>query len=501
MAVLERWVRHIADRKIPYAAVVAFPAMAEDGLAGRPALELAEIVRRRRASPLEVLEAHLEQVERLEPGVHAFQVLRAERAREEARALADSPELAELPLAGVPVAVKDSLDVAGEPTRLGSLATSDAPAATDDELVRRMRAAGCVVVGKTCQPELAIWSFGESNLGLTRNPWDPERTTGGSSAGAAAALAAGMVPLAQGSDGGGSIRIPAALTGLFGIKPGRGVVPVGGGLEEHWFGLSEWGPLATTVADAAMLLDVLAGSRRHRDPRPPDRRLRIALSLRSPALGTRASREVRAAVEATADALRAAGHVITVTDPPYGTRLTLMWLHRWFAGIAEETDRLGLRVDRLEPRTQAMARLGRWLIRNRPVPAGGTRPFEARMEALFRDHDLLLTPATARPAPHAAGWVGRTWPSTLMEQSRFVPFTPPWNVAGLPAASIPAGLSADGLPLGAQLVGPRGGERLILEVASQLEQLRPWPRHAPLAHAGSAPEPRPRRRTPSRPRA
>jgi amidase len=171
---------------------------------------------------------------------------------------------------------------------------------------------------------------------------------------------------------------------------------------------------------------------------------------------------------------------VTVTDPPYNTHLTLMWLHRWFAGIAEDADRMGLPADRLEPRTQAMARLGRWLNRNRPVPAGGVAAWRRRMNGFFRDHDLLLTPATARPAVHAAGWLGRTWPSTLLEQTAFVPYTQPWNVAGLPAASIPIGLSADRLPIGMQLVAPAGGEGLILSVARQLEELRPWPRLAPV---------------------
>ncbi|HEV3232612.1 MAG TPA: amidase family protein [Candidatus Dormibacteraeota bacterium] len=455
--------------------------MADDGLVGRPALELAELVRRRRVSPLEVLDAHLAQVDRLEPRVHAFLAVRAERAREEARALGDAKDLADLPLAGVPIAVKDSVDVAGEPTRLGSLATSAAPAERDDELTRRMRAAGAVVIGKTSQPELAIWGMGESSLGVVRNPWNLERTTGGSSSGSGAAVAAAMVPIAQGSDGGGSIRIPAGLCGLVGIKPGGGVVPVAGGLPEHWFGLSEWGPLATTVADAAMLLDVLAGTERYRDPAPPGRPLRIALSLRSPAAGTRATREVRAAVEAGVDALRGAGHTVIVTDPPYSTKLSLLFLHRFFAGIAAEADLLDLPVERLEPRTQAMVRLGRWLNRNRPVPAGGTDAWRARMAAFFRDHDVLITPTTAKPAIHADGWAGRTWPSTLLEQTYFVPFTQAWNVAGLPAASVPAGLSADGLPIGMQLVAPAGGEGLILSLARQLEDLRPWPRQAPLA--------------------
>ncbi|MEA2646537.1 MAG: amidase, partial [Chloroflexota bacterium] len=172
-------------------------------LVGRGAIELAEMVRRHEVKPTEVVEAHLRQVEALEPRLHAFLALRAERAMDEARELEKRPDLAELPLAGVPTAMKDSVDVAGEPTRLGSLATSDAPAEADDELTTRVRHAGAIVIGKTRQPELAIFHNTDSRFGTTRNPWNLERAPGGSSGGAGAAVASAMIPLAQASDGGG----------------------------------------------------------------------------------------------------------------------------------------------------------------------------------------------------------------------------------------------------------------------------------------------------------
>jgi amidase len=448
---------------------------------GRTAIEIAEMVRTGQVKPTEVVSDHLRQVEKLEPSIHAMLSQRPERALAEATELEKRADLGSLPLAGVPVTIKDSVDVAGEPTRLGSLALPDTPRESDDELVRRLRQAGCIVVGKTNQPELAIWHFTESNLGTTRNPWNLDRGPGGSSGGAGAGVAAAMTPIAQGSDSGGSIRLPAAFCGLFGIKPGPGIVPIAGGATEHWFGMSQWGPLATTVADAALVLDVLAGTTTYRDVQAPPGRLRLALSLKAPATGVGVNREVRLAVEAAADALRDAGHTITVTDPPYSPDFMLYFLHRFFGGIAMEADELGLELSRLEPRTHRMVRIGRYLNRYRPVPPDGTRRVYERFENWFRDYDVLMTPTTAQPFTSASGWLGKSYISTLLKATNQVPFTQAANMLNLPAASIPAGLTADGFPIGMQLVAARGGESLILSLAHQLEELRPWPRHAPLA--------------------
>jgi amidase len=452
--------------------------MSTVGLSG---VEIAELVRSGRAKPTEVVADHLRQVDRLEPRVNALLSQRPEKAMAEAAALEGRQDLDKLPLAGVPVTIKDSVDVAGEPMRLGSLALPDTPREKDDELVRRLREAGCVVIGKTNQPELAIWHFTESNLGITHNPWNLDRAPGGSSGGAAASVAAAMAPIAQGSDGGGSIRLPAAFCGLFGLKPGPGIVPIAGGADEHWFGMSQWGPLATTVADAALVFDILAGTNTYRDVSKPEGRLRLALSVKPPTTGVRVNREVRLAVEASADALRSAGHTVTVTDPPYSPEFPLYFLHRFFAGIALEADELDLPMAKLEPRTQRMVRIGRYLNRYRPVPHDGTRRLYQRFEAWFQDYDVLLTPSTAQPSVPAGGWSGKSYITTLLTATSQVPFTQAANMLNLPAASIPAGLTFDGFPIGMQMVAARGGEALILSLAKQLEELRPWPRHAPMA--------------------
>ncbi|HEV1997441.1 MAG TPA: amidase [Candidatus Dormibacteraeota bacterium] len=448
---------------------------------GLTAIELAALVHEGKAKPSEIVAEHLRQVEAAEPVIHAFLTVRTENAMEEARSLDLRPDLKQLPLAGVPVGIKDSVAVAGEPIRLGSLATTDQPAAADDEIVKRLRAAGCVVIGKTRQPELAYIHATESNFGVTRNPWNLERSPGGSSGGSSAAVASAELPIAQASDGGGSIRIPAAYCGLFGIKPGPGLVPIPGGHDEHWFGLSQWGPLATTVADGALVLDVMAATSRFRDPRPPSKRLRIAVSTKSTTVGGRVDRDLRRAVEETADALRQAGHLITIADPPYSPRLSLAYAHRFIVGMADEVDEFKMQFSSLEPRTQRLVRIGRYLRTHHPVPPNGADLWRDRFTAWFSDYDALITPTTAQASAPAAGWLEVSWTKFLFMGSQQAPMTNPWNVAGFPAASVPGGLTADGFPLGVQVVAPRGGEALVLSIAAQMEQLRPWPRHAPMA--------------------
>jgi amidase len=453
---------------------------------GLTALEIAGLVQAGQAKPSEVVEEHLRQIEAAEPVIHAFLSVRVEKALEEARRLDGSKELKELPLAGVPIGIKDSVDVAGEPTRLGSLATQDRPAAADDELVTRLRRAGAVIMGKTRQPELAFIHATESYFGITRNPWNLDRSPGGSSGGSGAAVAAAEVPVAQGSDGGGSIRIPAAYDGLFGIKPGPGVVPVAGGHEQHWYGLSEWGPLATTVADGALVLDVLAGTTRFRDPKPPEGRLRIAVSTKATALGVSVHRDLRRAVEETADTLREAGHLVTIADPPYNPRLALGYIHRFTSGIADEVDEFRMDFNRLEPRTQRFVRLGRYFRNHRPVPPDGAETWREKFTAWFADYDALVTPTTVRPFTQAAGWLDMGWVEFLNRGTREASMTQVWNLAGFPAASVPGGMTSDGFPLGVQVIAPRGGEALVLSICTQLEGLRPWPRHAPLAESVAA---------------
>ena len=372
------------------------------------------------------------------------------------------------------MAVKDNFDVAGEPTRFGSRATPAAPAAADDELVRRLRDAGAVVIGKTRMPELAIFGFTESAFGITRNPWNRERSPGGSTGGGAAAVAAGMAPLALGTDGLGSIRGPASFCGVFGLKPTRGLLPLMGGAAEHWYGLSVTGPIATTVRDAALMLDVLAASHAHRDVRPPAGRLRVALSLRPPTFLARLAEPVAERVTEAARVLEAAGHAVAESDPPYPATLPNWLVRKWLAGVAQDSH--GLAEADLEKRTRTMARWGRRL------GPGSDRAFAAwaaLATGWFRDFDVALTPVVARPSIPAEGFTGRGFIRTALPQIRTLPYTQAWNAAGFPAAAVPFGTGPEGVPIAVQVIALPGNEARILSVAAQLEELRPWPRTAP----------------------
>jgi amidase len=453
-------------------------AGAEDELAdpcAASAVAIASAVRAGRADPEDVVRAHLERIARRDPDLNAFQIVRGTRALEEARALRGRPDLATLPLAGVPVAIKDNVDVAGEPTRLGSAATSARPATHDDELVRRLRAAGAIVIGKTRMPELAVWPFTESDAyGDTRNPWDPTRGAGGSSGGSAVAVAAGMATLALGSDGGGSIRVPASCCGVVGLKPGPGCVPVGGGLAEHWFGLTEFGPLARDAADAALMLDVLRGAPNAAsgigapeiDALTP---LRIAVSVEHPVPGGRVDAEVRQAVHALAALLSSAGHRVRWVDPPYRADFIMRFARRWLPGIA--ADARGLPPTQLEPRTRDMARMGRFIVRRGWQRSASAEPYRDQVRRWFVDHDVLITPTLAEPAVPVGAWRGKGWIATTLGIGTWL-FTSPWNLAQCAAASLPVARSSRGLPIGAQLVALPGNERTLLSLMAQVEHLQ-----------------------------
>ena len=446
---------------------------------GETAVGISAAVRAGRVTPTEVLEEHLERIAALDQRLGAFRLVRTEEVRAEAKALGDRDDLGELPLAGVPVAVKDSIDLAGAPTRSGSAATSQEPAPADAELVRRLREAGALLVGKTSLPELGLWPFTESEaFGISRNPWSLDHTPGGSSGGSAAAVAAAMAPVALADDGGGSIRMPASNCGLVGIKPGLGVVPFPAGGASSLCGMNEFGPLATTVADLGLMLDVLAGTDAYRSVAPPGRPLRIGVTAKPGAVGVKVDPQVRAALDTTAEALRDAGHQVAAADPPWRNGDAGPFLHRFFLGIAEEAAALDRAA--LEPRTRAEARAGRILRRTRPLPSGPPARVLARYDAWFADHDVLLSPTLAQPPLRVGAYTGKGLARTILGLTGYMPFTPPFNLVGFPAASVPAGASADGLPLGVQLAAAPGGEALLLSLARQLETLRPWPRHAPL---------------------
>jgi amidase len=272
--------------------------------------------------------------------------------------------------------------------------------------------------------------------------------------------------------------MPASNCGLVGIKPGPGVVPFPATGVSTWARMSEFGPLATTVADLGLALDVLAGGDAYRAVAPPDRPLRVGVSAKPGAVGVKVHPEVRAAMDATAEALATAGHRVVTVDPPWSNGDAAPFLQRVFYGCAEDADRLP--AGALERRTLAEARLGRMLRRVRPAPSGPPGRVLARYRAWFEDHDLLLSPTLAQPPLRVGAYRGKGLPRTLLGLTAYMPFPPPLNLVGFPAASVPAGTSADGLPLGVQLAAAPGGEALLLSVARQLETLRPWPRHAPL---------------------
>lgn len=444
--------------------------MADDSaLISMSAAELAAAVRARKVRAEDVARAHLERIQRRDGEINAFQRVRGEAALDEARALDRRADLASLPLAGVPVAIKDNVDVAGAPTRHGTQATPAGSAPRDDELVARLRQAGAIVIGKTRMPELAIWPFTESAaFGDTRNPWNPARTPGGSSGGGAAAVAAQMAPLALGSDGGGSIRVPAACCGIAGLKPGPGVIPLAGGQAEHWLGLSEFGPMARTVEDVALMYDVLRGASPGAIAAPG--RLRIAVSTKAANIGAPVASDVRQAIERLAQLLAAEGHEVETADPPYGL-VGAHYVPRWLAGIAQDADALDRAA--LEPRTQAIVRAGNWLRRRGWVHPAAQDDFGLRMAQWLSGHDVLLTPTLAAPAVPVGKWRGKGWVTTLLGVANWL-CTAPWNLARWPAASAPAGLSSQGLPIGAQLVAPPGGEGALLSLMAQVERLQPW---------------------------
>jgi amidase len=455
------------------------------GVAGQ-----ADLVRRGEVSARELVETALARIERLDGELNCFRAVYPERAladadrADERRARGDS-----LRLLGVPIAVKDEIDLAGEVTSRGTGAIR-ARAPADAEVVKRLRAAGAIVIGKTTMPELGFWPFTESiTWGVTRNPWNPERTPGGSSGGSAAAVAAGLVPAALGVDGAGSIRIPAGCCGLFGLKPQTGRVP----RAPHDRDGSHWiccGSLTRSVLDSAIMLDVIAdsppgGTRAHPEEfsqavRTPPRRLRIALSDAFPA-GTRGrlSPETDDALHRTADLLRSLGHEVVETRIDFRVRDVPVILGLLFRGIhdfvAEVED-----PQRLERRTRALARPGKLIsegLVERLLRA--ERRMAARVERLFVDYDALLMPVMSEPAVPAGIMEGRGATATYLWEAGWVPFNVIWNSTGQPAASIPAGFSPTGLPLGVQLVGRPHDEATLLSVAAQLEGAAPWADHRP----------------------
>jgi amidase len=431
------------------------------------ALTAAEIVSRvhdGRSNAVDIARAHVARIAEHDPEIGAFAEHDPDRVLAEAHGVDSRADRFALPLAGVPVVIPDDVDVADYPTRHGSAGISATPARRDDELVKRLRAAGAVVMGKARMPELAVWGFAQ---GVTRNPLDPTLDPGGS--GVAAAVSARMAVLAIAIDGGGAVRNPAACCGLVGLKPGPHVVPLPRGADEHWCGLGATGPIARTAEDAALLLSVLSGRGVGLDAPGPRC---VALSVRLPWPVGRLHADHRAAAIGAAARLRAGpdGAIVTFADPPYPRGLATQWIRRWQAGVARDAETLDLDPSAAERRTGAVVRKGRRVLRRTPPTDAAPAAWRERMLAWMDEggYDVLVGPAIAQPPVRAGAMVGRGYRASLLATARRLPCTPAWNLAGLPAVVAP--VLVGGRPVGVQLVGRPDAEAVLLAAAARLER-------------------------------
>ncbi|HEU0257767.1 MAG TPA: amidase [Microbacteriaceae bacterium] len=461
------------------------------------ALELAAALKAGDTDPASAAEHYLARVDRLDGGLGAFVTVTAEAALERARHVRDRVPRT-VPMWGVPFADKDLTRRAGVPARFGSRLMAAFVPATSDEIVETLDAAGGVSLGKTSTPEFGLPSYTEPLAGSpARNPWDPSLGAGGSSGGAAVAVAAGLLPVAPGSDGGGSIRIPAAACGLVGIKPSRGRVPAGSGLTSL-AGLAVAGPIARTVADAAWLLDVMmrgAGRQpehhygvRAPGPEGPYRaaaladppRLRIGVMTTSAwddAYEIVVDPEALKVLGDTARSLDALGHdvaeVALTGSTDYAPAFRTVWQASAAAIPADPENEL------LEPLTRWLIGQGRALGARRLVDAlAALKDYERSFIAQFAGYDAILTPALAM-TPRPLGWYSDDPEQNFEQQCQYTPYTSMVNVAGLPAVVLPVGQSSEGLPLGVQLIGRPGGEESLVALGGQLERLIGWPRRHP----------------------
>ncbi|MGA9286060.1 MAG: amidase [Solirubrobacteraceae bacterium] len=478
--------------------------MTDSDLMFRPATELAAMVRSGEVSSRELVEISLARIEELNPKLNAFVQIDAERALATAEQIAPGDER---PFAGVPIAIKNNRPVEGLKATIGCSLLADHVASHDCNITRRFKEAGFVIVGTTTLPEYGILPVSEARLfGPTRNPWDLERTPGGSSGGASAAVASGMVPVAHGNDGGGSIRIPAACCGLVGLKPARGRISAAP--ERGEAPLDVDGVLTRTVGDTAAILDVLAGYELGDvawAPPPavpfaaaagmiegPPTRLRIAATTFSPIADAAVDPVCAQAVTDAAELLRSLGHEVEEVDPPWRIEgMSELFGAVFSIHIALQIVYSGM-VAGHEPRAEDMEPMS-WAIHQMTQNINSVLGFgmEIQLQALTRQlvgflapYDALLTPALAeRPLP--IGTLDTAAPdpmSTFSRSGLFTPFTPVFNASGQPGISLPLYQGEDGLPLGVQLVGRPAGEAALLALASQVEAATPWAaRRAPVS--------------------
>ncbi|MBN9606570.1 MAG: amidase [Actinomycetales bacterium] len=467
------------------------------------ALEQLDGLRRGEWSPRELAQHYLGRIARLNPELGAFAEVTGERALARADALLAEAERGGTPgraaaLWGLPVGDKDLARRAGVPTRFGSRAFADFVPEESDAIVEHVDAAGAVSLGKTATPEFGFPSYTEPLAGpIARNPYDPSRGPGGSSGGAAVAVAAGLLPLAPGSDGGGSVRIPAAATGLVGIKPSRGRVPAQSGLEAL-AGLVVAGTLGRTVGDAALLLDALCEPPLRRATRAPhgaeegafldaavrgEGRYQLAVTLDSPWEGFTelpVHPEARAALELAIAEFSAMGHgVDEVALPPapeYAEAFRAVW-----KGGASGVPLTGEQLAEVEPLTRWLVGEGRRMPAGQLVAAlGALAAFEARLIERLDPFDAVLTPTLADTPRPIGWWDPEDAERNFAQQVAYTPWTSMLNATGLPAITLPVHVTPEGLPMGVQLIGRPGGERVLLALGAQLERRIRWQlRHPP----------------------
>ena len=464
-------------------------------------IELARSVRQRELSPVEITEHYLQRIEAMNADVGAFFTVTAELARGQAvraeKAVARADDPGSLPeLTGVPIPIKDLNMVAGVRQTFGSAVFADNVAAEDDYVTGAIRAAGAVITGKTATPEFGLPCYTETDIGPpARTPWDLTRSAGGSSGGAAAAVAAGLAPAAQGSDGGGSIRIPSSLCGLFGIKPSRGRIS-NAPLMPDLAGLATEGPLARTVADAALLLDVMTGNRpgdMYTQPplgrgetflgyaaREPGR-LRIGRTLRHPIEGAVVHPDCVAAYEDASRLLASLGHDVEDFEMPFSPDAVPAFEMLWYA-VATLAPVDPAQEDQLRPLTRYLRERGRALAASDLIFAQAYLQIIVRSALMIlNEFDAVLTPTLASPPVPVGYFEAVDPPENFERQKAFTPFTALFNVSGQPAVSVPLHWNSEGLPIGVMLAGRMGDEATLISLSAQLEAARPWKdRHPPL---------------------
>jgi amidase len=458
-------------------------------LAFTPALEQARLVRDGEVKPSELVELYARRIEELDPRINSYLTLCLDRAMDEASNI-EAPGDGDTPFHGVSISIKDLYDVEGVRTTFGSGAFADNVAREDEVAVARVREhGGFIVLGKTNTPEFGSVPWTEpAAYGPCRNPWNLERTPGGSSGGAAAALAAGLCPISYASDGGGSIRVPASACGLFGIKPSRGRVTAA---PQPTSLLSQRGPIARTVADAAALLDVMAGPAigdTYWAPPPqrpfleeagtPPGRLRIAFTDR-PISSVAVADANRGAVAEAAQLLERLGHEVVEAAPPAGEELLYRFLSLWAVQLASRRPMPPL--DQVEPLNRTLIEMGRAMSATDYL--GTLTDLHEALHPVFEffhQHDALLTPTVATSPPLIGQFRDPDQPlNEIIRGGSFTPFSSLWNVTGQPAVSVPWTEDEAGLPLGVQLVGRPADEATLIRLSAQLEQARPWAHRRP----------------------